>query len=137
MLGHLERDKVFDLISRSGVLLQLSRYEPFGLTVIEALATGTPVVVTPAVGSAEHLPAAVARVVAPGDISALAGAIDELLVTARSEDQRAACRAAASDFAPPVIAERLEAAFYDTLGMSLVTRPVSRDDVADQIVLLA
>lgn len=137
MRGHLERDKVFDLISRSGVLLQLSRYEPFGLTVIEALATGTPVVVTPAVGSAENLPAAVARVVAPGDISALAGAIDDLLVTARSEDHRAACRAAASDFAPPAIAERLEAAFYDTLGMPLVTRPDIRDDVADQIVLLA
>ena len=53
----------------SRCLLQLSRYEPFGLTVAEALACGVPVVATPAVGAAEGLPDDVVRVVEPGDVA--------------------------------------------------------------------
>ncbi len=44
-LGHLDRDEVAALVAGSLCLVQLSRYEPFGLTVAEALACGVPVVV--------------------------------------------------------------------------------------------
>ena len=110
-LGRLERDEVARLVASSRCLLQLSRYEPFGLTVAEALACGVPVVVTPAVGAAEGLPDEVARVVEPGDVAAATAAIRELLVLAPDERAflSARCRAEAARFAPEVVAEVLEA----------------------------
>ncbi|HUD70031.1 MAG TPA: glycosyltransferase [Acidimicrobiales bacterium] len=110
-VGHLDRDEVARLLARSLCLVQLSRYEPFGLTVAEALACGTPVIVTPAVGAAQGLPADVARVVEPGDVTAAAAAVRELL--ALSDDERAylaaRCRKEAARFAPGVVAALLEA----------------------------
>jgi glycosyltransferase involved in cell wall biosynthesis len=55
--GHCGRDEVARRVARSTGLLQLSRYEPFGLTVAESLAVGRPVVVTDAVGAAEDIDA--------------------------------------------------------------------------------
>jgi glycosyltransferase involved in cell wall biosynthesis len=108
--GHLDREEVATLVARSLCLVQLSRYEPFGLTVAEALACGTPVIVTPAVGAAEGLPADVARVVEPGDVAAAAAAVRELL--ALSDDERAylaaRCRKEAERFSPEVVAALLE-----------------------------
>ncbi len=59
---------MFDEISGSLALLQLSRYEPFGLTVAESLALGVPVIVTPAVGAAQFVADDVKVVVRPGVI---------------------------------------------------------------------
>ena len=115
-IGHRSRDEVYALLGASGALLQLSRYEPFGLTVIEALATGTPVVVTPAVGSGEDLPKEVCFVVQPGDIERLSLCVDEALAGSQQPAVRAACRAAAMAFTPERIADRLEAAFFDLLA---------------------
>jgi glycosyltransferase involved in cell wall biosynthesis len=92
--------------------VQLSRYEPFGLTVAEALACGVPVVVTRAVGAAEGMPDEVATVVEPGDVAAIAAAVRGLLALAPDERAflSARCRAEAiARFAPEVVADRLEA----------------------------
>lgn len=110
-LGHLERDEVADELRGATCLVQLSRYEPFGLTVAEALACGVPVVVTPAVGAAEDLPDDVARVVEPGDVAGLVAAVTEL--TELADDERAflaaRCRTEAKRFAPATVAARLDA----------------------------
>jgi glycosyltransferase involved in cell wall biosynthesis len=110
-VGHLGRDEVAELVARSVCLVQLSRYEPFGLTVAEALACGTPVIVTPAVGAAQGLPEDVARVVEPGDVAAVASAVRELL--SLSVDERsflaARCRTEAERFSPVAVAALLEA----------------------------
>jgi glycosyltransferase involved in cell wall biosynthesis len=110
-LGRLDRDDVAHLVSTATCLLQLSRYEPFGLTVAEALASGVPVVVTPAVGAAEGLPGDVARVVEPDDVAAVAAAVRELVDLAPDERAflSARCRTEAGRFAPGVVAEALEA----------------------------
>jgi glycosyltransferase involved in cell wall biosynthesis len=110
-LGRLDRDEVAALLAGARCLLQLSRYEPFGLTVAEALACGVPVVVTPAVGAAESLPGDVARVVEVGDVAAADAAVRALL--ALEDDERALlaarCRTEAARFAPEVVARALEA----------------------------
>ncbi len=49
-LGHL--DDVRDLLDVVDALVVPSRFEPFGLVVVEAAARGVPVILTPAVGSA-------------------------------------------------------------------------------------
>ncbi len=109
--GHLDRDDVAALVARARCLLQLSRYEPFGLTVAEALACGVPVVATPAVGAAEGLPDDVVRVVEAGDVAAVARAVRELV--SLDPDERAflaaRCRHEAERFAPGVVADRLVA----------------------------
>jgi glycosyltransferase involved in cell wall biosynthesis len=111
-LGHLGRDDVAELLATALCLVQLSRYEPFGLTVAESLACGVPVIVTRAVGAAEDLPADVATHVDVGDVGAVADAVHVLL--ALEDDERALlaarCRTEAQQrFAPPVVADLLEA----------------------------
>jgi glycosyltransferase involved in cell wall biosynthesis len=109
-LGYLDRDEVARLLAGSLCLVQLSRYEPFGLTIAEALACGVPVIVTPAVGAAEGLAPEVARVVEPGDVAAVTAAVVELLNLETDERAflAARCRAEAARFAPDVVARQLE-----------------------------
>ena len=60
-LGPMPPDRIPGELYRSDVLLQASRYEPFGLTVSEALAAGVPVVATSEVGASEGVPPEVVR----------------------------------------------------------------------------
>jgi glycosyltransferase involved in cell wall biosynthesis len=66
-------------LARADVLLQASKYEPFGLTVAEALAAGVPVVGTSQVGALEGVSETVAAEVTPGDVPGLADALVAML----------------------------------------------------------
>ena len=61
------------------MLLQASKYEPFALTVAEALAAGLPVVATSEVGAIEGVDGSVVSALAPGDVDGMADAITALL----------------------------------------------------------
>ena len=78
-IGPMPPDRIPGELNASDVLLQASRYEPFGLTVSEALAAGVPVVATSEVGASEGVSAEVCAVLAPGDVEGMAEAIQELL----------------------------------------------------------
>ncbi len=78
---------------RADVMLQASKYEPFGLTVAEGLACGLPVVGTSEVGAIEGVDRAVVAEVAPGDVAAMADAIERLI--GELETDGAALRATA------------------------------------------
>jgi glycosyltransferase involved in cell wall biosynthesis/GT2 family glycosyltransferase len=117
--GGRARAAVLEEVGGALALLQLSRYEPFGLTVAEALALGVPVVVTAAVGAAEALADDVKVVVAPGDIDALVEAVAS--IAALREDERLLlshrCRHEAERcFAPAVVADALVRAFDELLS---------------------
>jgi glycosyltransferase involved in cell wall biosynthesis len=103
-------------LAHTDVLLQASRYEPFGLTVGEALAAGVPVVATSETGAIEDIDRTVAVEVAPGDVegmvAALVGTLDrlrdapaELRLRARSE--------AARRFAPETVCEQISLALLE------------------------
>ena len=72
--------RVKQLITQASVLCLPSRFEPFGIAVLEAFALKVPVVVT-RVGALEYLVSdeKTGRVVPPGDIPALASALADLL----------------------------------------------------------
>jgi glycosyltransferase involved in cell wall biosynthesis len=78
-LGEPASEDVPALYREADAFLQPSHYEPFGLTVAEALASGLPVVMTTAVGAGDEVSSDCARRVAPGDLPAMEAAIRALV----------------------------------------------------------
>jgi glycosyltransferase involved in cell wall biosynthesis len=120
-IGPMPPDRIPGELNSSDVLLQASRYEPFGLTVSEALAAGVPVVATSEVGASEGVSPEVCAVLAPGDVEGMAGAIERLLATlgedagplrerARSEAERL--------FSEELVCDRIERALLALAGSS-------------------
>jgi glycosyltransferase involved in cell wall biosynthesis len=111
--GHLAASEVPGEIADSDILLQPSKYEPFGLTVAEALAAGLPVIGTSEVGAIEGVDRAVVAEVAVGDVEGMADAI-ERLTTALADDSEAIHGLARAEaerlFAPDFVCERVAAA---------------------------
>jgi glycosyltransferase involved in cell wall biosynthesis len=76
--GHVETDELATLYRGAAVLVFPSRYEGFGLPVVEAMACGTPVVATTA-GAIPEVAGDAAVLVEPGDPVAFAGGIERAL----------------------------------------------------------
>jgi glycosyltransferase involved in cell wall biosynthesis len=112
--GYVEGARKQLLLERAAFLVLPSLSENFGNVVIEAMAAGTPVVVSPEVGAAHAVQAARAGLVAPAEPRALALALATL---ARDERLRAEmganARAAASAFTWESVARRMEAAYRE------------------------
>ncbi len=117
-VGRIPPSEIPAELARADVLLQASRYEPFALTVAEALAAGVPVVATSEVGAIEGVDPAVAIDVAPGDVAATATAITTMLERIRSDPAgvRSTARAEAERlFAPEVICAHVSSALENLL----------------------
>jgi glycosyltransferase involved in cell wall biosynthesis len=102
-----------DELARADIVLLASKYEPFGLSIAEALASGVPVVGTSEVGALEFVDPAVAVTVEPGDVAGMVRAIELLLarVGAAPAETRALARAEAErHFAREVVCTQLAAA---------------------------
>jgi glycosyltransferase involved in cell wall biosynthesis len=75
-VGHLTHDGLLEFYAHSAALLQTPVWEePFGLTAVEAMATGTPVVSFARGGIPEVIGEAAGMLVAPGDVGGLAAAV--------------------------------------------------------------
>jgi glycosyltransferase involved in cell wall biosynthesis len=85
--SYLSPDAVRELYSRASVFVFLSEYEGFGLTPLEALAAGVPIVVldTPI---AREVYGAAAEYVGVGDIDATAAAIRRFLDSRAAADEQ-------------------------------------------------
>ncbi len=111
--GHAPAAGIPAELARSDVLLQASRYEPFGLTVGEALAAGVPVVATSEVGAGEGVDRSVLTEVRPGDVAGMASAITAMIASLRRnpEKVRAGARGEAERlFAPELVCEQISTA---------------------------
>lgn len=127
LVGPVDPADVPSLYERCRVFCQPSYGEPFGMTVLEAMASRRPVVGT----SGGGIPDAVVendggRLVAPGDATALASAIAGVLARPRDAERMAAFnRARAEDrYALDVVVDRIESVYR------AVTARSERVDVA-------
>lgn len=103
-------------LAGADVLLQASKYEPFGLTVAEALAAGVPVVATSEVGAIEGVAVGAVTSVRPSDVEGMADAIADMLARLRDEPTpvRSVARAEAERlFAPEIVCEQISAALEE------------------------
>jgi glycosyltransferase involved in cell wall biosynthesis len=113
--GSLSARKLAELYRQADALLQPSRYEPFALTVGEALASGLPVVVSDQVGAREGVDRRVCRVFADGDLDGFEASVRDLLrdLDARGRDgfSHIARGEAERLFAAGVVTQRLAEVF--------------------------
>jgi L-malate glycosyltransferase len=79
LIGRVERDRVAEVMRQCNVYCLPSDGEPFGISALEAMACGKPVVATNAGGLAYLVPDLGGRKVSPGDAKALAEALIEIL----------------------------------------------------------
>jgi glycosyltransferase involved in cell wall biosynthesis len=91
--GHLERGALARLVATSAAALVTPCWdEPYGLVVAEALACGTPVCAFLRGALPELLDARTGRLVAPGDVDALAAAIGPTTALSRADARARAVR---------------------------------------------
>ncbi len=112
-VGRVHSSRVPAELAGSDVLLQASKYEPFALTVGEALAAGVPVVATTEVGAIEGVDGSVGAATEPGDVEGLAKAIVAMLDTLRADPAgtRSLARAEAERlFSPEVVCAQISSA---------------------------
>jgi glycosyltransferase involved in cell wall biosynthesis len=97
-------------LEQSDIVLLASKYDPCPVSVLEALASGVPVVGTSEVGSIEGVDRSVAAEVETGDVEGMATAITEMLDRLRDSpaETRALARAEAERrFARDVVCEQI------------------------------
>ncbi len=107
------RDDVADLLVAADAFVLPSRREGFPGVVVEAMATGCPIVTSDVPGALEALGSGASLVVPIGAAAALAAAIDEVLADPEGAAARAALARArfVERYATPAIADAM-AAFY-------------------------
>lgn len=111
--GALEHAEAVRAYARAAVYVLPSVHEPFGMTVIEALAAGTPVVCTDTCGIADELARRGAAMVTDGSPQGMADAVCGVLAddTRRDALVEAGYRAVAEVFSVHAVMDRLEAIY--------------------------
>jgi len=128
-VGSVASSQVPAELVRSDILLQASKYEPFALTVAEALAAGVPVVATSEVGAIEGIDRSVVTEVRPGDVDGMATAIAEMLDKLKrspTETRSMAHAEAERRFAPDVVCKQISDALEE-LVEGLESGPSDRE----------
>lgn len=109
--GGVAPQQVAQLYRTADLLVQPSQYEPFGLTVGEAMASGVPIVASREVGAVDGIDPAVCAVFDTGDLDSLEASVRAMLDTMRSPERDAVRRLARAEaerlMAPRLLAARL------------------------------
>jgi glycosyltransferase involved in cell wall biosynthesis len=114
-LGRQPQDEVARLMRQSAVLVLPSQAESFGAVLVEALASGTPVVATRSGGPEDIVQDGVGVLVPPRDPAKLAKAILEVLARRASFEPERLRRYALSRFSWERVVEETEAAYRSAL----------------------
>jgi glycosyltransferase involved in cell wall biosynthesis len=95
--GALDNARVAEAYREADLVIQPSHYEPFALTVGEALASGVPIVASSEVGAAEGTNPECCAVFPVGDLDAFEGAVRGLVERIRQGEGPTLARLARAD----------------------------------------
>jgi glycosyltransferase involved in cell wall biosynthesis len=114
--GALQHADAVRAYARAAVYVLPSTDEPFGMTLIEAMSAGTPVLCTDSCGIAEELARREAAVVTDGSPRAMADAVCDLLADEQKRDAlvKAGHRAVEEVFSIHAVTDRLEGIYRNT-----------------------
>lgn len=119
LLGPLDRDRVMSAMQACAVYCLPSYGEPFGMSALEAMACGKPIVATDAGGLRHLVVDQGGRRVPPGDANALADALREILATPelRREMGKYNRRLIEERYAWPHVISRLEDIYREAVEL--------------------
>lgn len=96
--GHLDHERLADLVGHAAAALVTPTWdEPYGLVVAEAMSCGTPVVAFDLGGIPELISTSSGRLVAAGDVTAMAGAVPAAAGLSRKKVREHAIRRCSAD----------------------------------------
>lgn len=113
-LGAMGKEQIRDVLWRSNGLVLPSRWETFGVVLIEAMATGLPVVSTRCGGPSDIVEPGTGILIEPGDVDSLALAIRRL--AEERYDPHSIRESVVRRFSEARIAESLIAVYNEVLG---------------------
>ncbi len=122
-LGNLSRDQVLTVMASADAFVLTSRFEPFGVVLIEALALGKPVIATRSGGPESIVGEHDGLLVPVDDVPAIAHALGELRRRIGSYDPAAIRARCESRFSARVVNARLIQEYRDVLASQ--TRPTA------------
>jgi glycogen synthase len=129
-LGHLDQPAIRNWLARASIYAFPARYEPFGLSVLEAALSGCTLVLGD-IASLREVWGATALYVPPNDVDALAEVLSDLIAQPRQREALGlAARARAVRYAPATMGEAYWQAYTKLLELTdakseLYTKPVS------------
>jgi glycosyltransferase involved in cell wall biosynthesis len=115
--GHVRGSRINEVMHSADIFLCPSRYEPFGLTAGEALASGVPVVASDAVGAVEEVSGDAAESFRSGDPVAFECAVRAMVARVQAEPAKLrshARREAERLFSRDAVSERMRLALTQT-----------------------
>ncbi|APD48719.1 MULTISPECIES: glycosyltransferase [unclassified Synechococcus] len=115
-----------ELLQKADWFVLPSAAENFGIAAIEALASGTPVILTPEVGIASQIGAAGAGRLVEGNVEALAECLMKSLMGPSVTMRQAARRLAETSFCWDAIAIELKTAYANSLNAVVEESPACR-----------
>ena len=112
-LGQLSRAGVRELIERSNVVLSASDQETFGITLIEAMACGKPVIATRSGGPEDIVNKLNGLLVPTGDAGALAAAMSQMVSDYNHYDAALIRAECVKKFSETAIINQLDAVYRE------------------------
>ena len=115
-LGVLSRDQVVEQVEASDVFVLGSRYETFGVVVIEALALGVPVIATRCGGPEDIIREEDGILVSVNDVNAMAAAMLNVYKNRAMYNRREISEACYERYGEQAVAEKLIQEYRNVLG---------------------
>jgi glycosyltransferase involved in cell wall biosynthesis len=120
--GDLDNARLAGAYTAADLVIQPSHYEPFALTVGEALASGVPVVASSEVGAAEGINPQCCAVFPAGDLAAFEHAVRELVDRIRGGDGPSLSALARAEAQRLFSLERVSDGIMDSLEAAMRSR---------------
>jgi glycosyltransferase involved in cell wall biosynthesis len=126
LLGPLNREKVFDALQKADCFVLTSKYETFGLVVIESMLVGKPVIVTRCGGPESFVTPQTGVVIEKENAAQLANAMQEMMTTAGQYSPEQIRQFAIGNFGAAAFVTNAEKFYREAIGLHTTKKESAR-----------